>query len=390
MADRKLAAFAWLAAAASVAMLGDGVTASLMPGHVIRLSGRTDLVWLISSSFALPYIFLQLPIGSQADRRGFKPFFLLSYLLLVICALIYTFTDSCTLIFAGRAIQGAGEIAVWALAPPLISMAYPESKGKMIGIYTACTYLALSAGPLLVSYCHDFFGDRGGFLLFAACGAAAFFIILFAIPGERPANTGEYKGVQFRGILAVTGNFQARTVMFGTFLYGCEQGLIFSIAPGWLISAKAYSASDMGILFSAYYFCTVAAQFVFGPLSDRYGRKLFMVLGLVGTALAWGGFPYVSKIPATALLGMTSGFMSGFFVASMAFMNDTTPDSLKGTVSGAYYLVWGIGYFLGPILWGFGGKEFGMTRAFAVFSILLIATAAMVVISHRESAGCVR
>ena len=106
-------------------------------------------------------------------------------------------------------------------------------------------------------------------------------------------------------------------------------------------------------------------------MSDRYGRKIFMALGLACTAFAWTSFPYAPKPAAIALLGVTAGSLGGFFVASMAFLNERAPDRLKGTISGAYYLFWGVGYFLGPIAWGFGGSMFGMQRGFILFGALL-------------------
>jgi Major Facilitator Superfamily. len=137
---------------------------------------------------------------------------------------------------------------------------------------------------------------------------------------------------------------------------------------------------DIGMLFSAYYLFIAGAQFFYGPLSDRYGREIFMILGLTCSAISWALFPYTGKLFATMLLGISAGSLGGFFVSSMAFLNEKAPDSLKGTISGSYYLFWGMGYFLGPIMWGIIGSMVGMQKSFFAFSAFLIMAAATIFI----------
>jgi len=287
-------------------------------------------------------------------------------------------------IFIGRAVQGAGEIPVWATAPAIISIAYPCNKGKMIGIYTAAVYIMLAAGPLLVPSMPDLFGERGGFLFFSFLCCIAFMIIFFTQKNRRPGPGSKKESLEIKKAFSLLSDIPVRIVLLGIFLYGCGQGLLFSIAPGWLVTARQYGAMDIGILFSAYYLFIAGAQFFYGPLSDRFGREIFMMLGLTCSALAWGFFPYTGKLSATVLLGISAGSLGGFFVSSMAFLNEKAPDSLKGTISGAYYLFWGMGYFLGPIMWGVCGAFLGMEKSFFAFSAFLLMTAAAIcLIKHR-------
>ena len=58
-----------------------------------------------------------------------------------------------------------------------------------------------------------------------------------------------------------------------------------------------------------------------------------------------------------------------FCVASIAGLNDSVPDTLKGAVSGTYYLFWGAGYVLGPLTIGAVGTNAPVT-AFVVLAVL--------------------
>lgn len=388
LSESRLKTFIGITSAAAISMLGVGIVASGLPARVITLSGGdASLVGLLASSFALPYIFLQVPFGNLSDRYGFKPFLLFGYFLSAVSGIIFYFANSSMPIFIGRAVQGAGEIPVWATAPAIISIAYPNNKGKMIGIYTAAVYIMLSVGPLLVPSMPDIFGERGGFLFFSSLCFLAFLIVFFTQKNRRPGPGSKKDSLEIKKAFELLSDVPVRIVLLGIFLYGCGQGLLFSIAPGWLVTARQYGGMDIGILFSAYYLFIAGAQFFYGPLSDRFGREIFMILGLICSALSWALFPYTGKLFATLLLGISAGSLGGFFVSSMAFLNEKAPDSLKGTISGSYYLFWGMGYFLGPIMWGVFGSMVGMQKSFFAFSAFLIMAAATICIIWRKGSG---
>lgn len=383
--ESRMKTFIGITSAAAISMLGVGIVASGLPARVIALSGGdASLVGLIASSFALPYIFLQVPFGNLSDRYGFKPLLLFGYFLSALSGIIFFFANSSMPIFIGRAIQGAGEIPVWATAPAIISIAYPYNKGKMIGIYTAAIFIMLSVGPLLVPCMPEIFGERGGFLFFSLLCFLAFLIIFFTQKNRRPEPGSNKDHLEIKKAIELLSDVPVRIVLLGIFLYGCGQGLLFSIVPGWLVTARHYGGMDIGLLFSTCYLFIAGAQFFYGPLSDRFGRETFMVLGLTCSALSWGLFPYTGKLFTTLLLGISAGSLGGFYVSSMAFLNEKAPDSLKGTISGSYYLFWGLGYFLGPIMWGFFGAMLGMQKSFFAFSaFLLLAATAICVIWHK-------
>jgi MFS family permease len=67
--------------------------------------------------------------------------------------------------------------------------------------------------------------------------------------------------------------------------------------------------------------------------------------------------------------------MGVFYLASMAFLNEIVPDSLKGTISGAYYLFWGSGYFFGPLIITQVAGSVNFQAAMAGYSLLVLLVA---------------
>lgn len=69
----------------------------------------------------------------------------------------------------------------------------------------------------------------------------------------------------------------------------------------------------------------------------------------------------------------------------MAFLNETVSDSLKGTISGAYYLFWGIGFFFGPVIVGKLGEVSHNNIGFYVFALALLIEAVVMMIFSKQS-----
>ncbi len=75
------------------------------------------------------------------------------------------------------------------------------------------------------------------------------------------------------------------------------------------------------------------------------------------------------------MLTIASLGLGVFYLASMIFLNETVDESFKGTISGAYYLFWGIGMFLGPPALSVISSYSGYTISLTVYALLFIIVA---------------
>ena len=85
---------------------------------------------------------------------------------------------------------------------------------------------------------------------------------------------------------------------------------------------------------------------IFGPLSDRYGRKPILVPGMVVLALATAGLAAASSLPMVAVLRTGQGLVAASFaVVALAYVGEALPPRWRSTGIGAMstaFLVAGI------------------------------------------------
>lgn len=339
--------------AGALLMLGVGMIVPLLPQRILVLSGSMQSVGYIASTFALTYLLLQLPLGSMADRLGAKPFLVLGYFMCAVSGLVFLVAQTPEAIFFGRLVQGAGEAPIWALGPALLSLAYPNAKGRVIGIYNAAIHAGLTAGPLLGIVLFPSAGSNAPFLIFAALSLFSGIALLRLLPGRSSIPEGSFEQVPslsvLVGFLRLPGT---QAALLGILVYGAAYGIFTSVLPAYLKIVKGFDHQSIGIYFALFYLAISVSQLIVGPLSDKYGRRLFMVSGLVIASLGIVMFDLVAPHWILMPLTVASFGLGVFCVSSMAHLNESVPVAFKGSVSGGYYLSWGLGFFFGPIAVG--------------------------------------
>ncbi|ATW23814.1 MFS transporter [Candidatus Formimonas warabiya] len=356
-------------------MVGVGMIVALLPQRVVDLDGNGRSVGYLASAFAFSYLLLQVPMGHLSDKIGFKPLLIGGYLLCFLTGLVFYLATSSQMIFFARFLQGAGEAPVWALAPALLSLKYPLAKGKVMGIYNAVFHFGLTMGPFLGVILAQGLKSKEIFLVYSfAClaGAVVIYLLVEAPVKKEEQTTGL---LDYRILWELVKQGQMFLCLIGITFYGTGYGIFLTTIPAFLLQEKGFNPLGMGLYFSLFYMAISLAQAITGPLSDRFGRNRFMILGLL---LAAGGmmmtpvshFPLIFWVLTIASLGVGI-----FHLASMAFLNETVPDSLKGTISGTYYLFWGTGMLFGPPIMTRIATSVSFQASMAGYSFLILLVA---------------
>jgi MFS transporter, DHA1 family, multidrug resistance protein len=149
---------------------------------------------------------------------------------------------------------------------------------------------------------------------------------------------------KYKGPLAV--------LMVNLFIVMTGIGLVVPILPYYIESFGA-SGRTLGMLMASY----ALMQFLFAPLwgrlSDQYGRKPLVVIGMFGFSIAEFIFAYASGIWMLFLSRILAGiFGSALLPTAMAYVADVTPNEKRGQGMGMMGAAMGLGFVIGPALGG--------------------------------------
>jgi MFS family permease len=355
-------------------MIGVGVIVALLPQRIIELDGHERNVGYLASMFAAAYIVLQVPIGATADKYGFKSFIAGGYLLCFLTGLCFYFSGSSAAIFCSRMLQGAGEAPVWALAPALLSLKYPLKKGSAIGFYNAVLHIGLTIGPMLGVLLAKILQPDSLFLLYAFACLAGAILTGALVEDDRPKDKLSVS-FDISAILNMSRDGKILVVLMGIALYGSGYGIFLTTLPAYLLREKGFSPTETGMFFSLFYVAVSISQVITGRLSDKFGPRAFMVLGLAAAGLGLGAVTFAGFFGILTTLTTASLGLGVFYLSSMIFLNETVDESMKGTISGAYYLFWGIGMFLGPPALSNVSACGGYDVSLTVYALLFITAA---------------
>jgi DHA1 family multidrug resistance protein-like MFS transporter len=131
-------------------------------------------------------------------------------------------------------------------------------------------------------------------------------------------------------------------------------GMVIPVLP-FYVDSFGGSGSSMGLLMATY----AVMQFIFAPvwgsLSDRYGRKPVLIVGVLGNAIAQLLFGLSTSLGmlfvARALAGILS---SATLPTAMAFISDSTTDRERSGGMGLIGAAMGVGMIWGrasPACW---------------------------------------
>jgi len=156
---------------------------------------------------------------------------------------------------------------------------------------------------------------------------------------------------------------------------------ISMVSPLLPVYAKELGASGvwLGLTFSIF----AIVQTIFGPfagrLSDRYGRKPFIMAGLIIYMISALGYltaqSFFQVIAFRAFSGLGTSLI---FSVAQAYLGDLTPPGHEGRWSGAFATANVIGFGTGPLFAGVFRQVFGFHSVFIAMAVLMALSATIV------------
>ncbi|UCG77197.1 MAG: MFS transporter [Gemmatimonadota bacterium] len=123
-------------------------------------------------------------------------------------------------------------------------------------------------------------------------------------------------------------------------------------------------------------------QFLFAPLwgrlSDRYGRRPLLIVGLVGSAGSYLVFAFAGTVEVLLLSRIVGGLTGATIPVAQAYVADSSPRESRARAMGLIGAAFGIGFIIGPALGGFMSRwGYALPGVFASGLSLLAALVAV-------------
>ncbi|HEC34776.1 MAG TPA: MFS transporter [Chloroflexi bacterium] len=367
-----LSPFLWLCLMGGLAIFSSTMSKNpALPLFIRSLGVDERTLGFIAAASTITGIVVSLPAGVLSDRWGRWRVVRLSLLIFASAPFLYLLVRAPWHLVAVRVYHGLATAILGPVALAAVADTFHEGRGERMGWYASATLvgrlLAPTVGGLLI------FGDDFRWV-YLGCGVAGFLALLTSIrlphtPGpiqprarRQQRAAGLRTASSRRGLLLPSGVEAAQYFAFGaveTFLPLYLEGL------GWEPRA-------IGILFTLQVAVLAMARPWMGHLSDRWGRRRPIIVGLLlgaGTVAAMG---HISGwLPAIALVTIFGLGMAAVTGSTAALISELSPAAATGGSLGVLSSVMDIGHASGPMLTGLMVSAWGYGPAFAVVGGLL-------------------
>ena len=155
------------------------------------------------------------------------------------------------------------------------------------------------------------------------------------------------------------------------------------VSPLLPVYAEELGATGLwiGVTFSSFAITQTLVSPFAGRLSDRFGRKPFIIIGLLCYVVAAGGYLTADHFWQVLAFRMFSGAgTSLIFSVARAYIGDMVPEGHEGRWFGLFAIADIMGFGVGPLLAGLLRQAFGFDAVFIGMGALMSGSALIIAI----------
>jgi MFS family permease len=345
-------------------------------------------------AFGITKAATNLAAGVLADRFGRKPILVAGWAIGLPVPLLIIGAPTWGWIVVANVLLGVNQGLTWSTAVVMkVDLVGPARRGLATGLNEAAGYGAVAVTALLTGAIAARTGLRPEpFLLglaYAVAGLALPALVVRETSGhvEVEQRRHDEPDIGWREVIV-------RTSWRDPNLFAASQaGLVNNLNDGmaWGLLPLFYAASGLsigqiGVLAATYPAVWGLAQIPTGALSDRIGRKPFIVSGLLLQAVAIVGIAIGSSFGYWLFCAVGLGLGTAMvYPTLLAAVADNATPVWRASAIGVYRFWRDLGFAVGAVVAGIAADRFGMPTAIATVAAITALSALVVVVRMRDA-----
>lgn len=161
-------------------------------------------------------------------------------------------------------------------------------------------------------------------------------------------------------------------ILFAAFLSTFYIGLLGPILPA-LVEQYGGNAFTIGLLFSSYSFAQFLSAPILGAISDRYGRRVVMLVSLCGAIMGFVMFAIGGALWVLFVGWMIVGVSDCWIGTAFSYVADTTKSNVRTRYFAFLTAAIASGFVIGPATSGFFSRTSPVTPLYVLVALLVFA-----------------
>lgn len=331
----------------------------LLPMIRDEISASYSQISIFVACLGIVRILFAFPSGFLADRFDRKKILLLSGFLNVSGLLILSSSRTIFHLIVSRILIGTSSIiCTVTILVVLAQTADPERKGSMLSMNNVVHSAGGIITPALAGILAGWYNWRVPFLVLAGLIVLSMIAIAVTFSDERP----DYKkgedpgGMETNSSLRKTkraGIFELAPIFaISLFVFFYRSSFRHTLIPFYGKDVFHVDVVVLGFYISLMGSVAMLSIFVFGFLSDRYGRKAVLISGISFSTIAMLGLLLPREWNPLLMACIFVGVGAAINSMPNILISDTAPSDSLGRMMGINRIFADSGYFLGAIIVG--------------------------------------
>lgn len=328
--------------------------------------------------------------GTLSERLGRKRLLVAGWLIGIPVPLILIGAPTWSWVLAANVLLGMNQALTWSMTVVMkVDLATPRTFGLVIGWNEFAGYAGMAVTAAITGGIATSYGLRPAPFALGVILAVVGLILSLMARETRPSGERAASGPPLSMGRAFARGTWADPRLSSASLAGLatnlKDGALWGLLP-LLLAAEGLSVAEVGVVVGTYPLVWAVSQLVFGPMSDRLGRRGLICGGLVtqgvGVVLFTLGGSLSVHLSGAFVVGIGTGMV---YPVLLAFVSDHAEVHARASALGVYRLWRDSGYAVGALGAGLAADRIGLAGSLAGTACVMLMASCVFALAGRAT-----